>query len=75
MSDQTAADIWVEIHFKENSIPSIIAGQLTANSRKQLYDLCVAALPKKTEDTDMDWDNAIDQSIEALAKIFGQEKA
>lgn len=55
---------------------------------RQLYDLCVAALPEKDSMDNHDmwtssitpkqveaFNQAIDQSIEALREVFGQEKA
>lgn len=42
-----ADDMTVTIHFKENSIPGLRRGELTAEAKQQLADGLVAALPER----------------------------
>jgi polyhydroxyalkanoate synthesis regulator phasin len=55
---RTAAELpAVDIRFKQDSIPTVIHGQLTAASAQALYDDLLARLPEKHPDTDVPSDN------------------
>ena len=48
MKDVISVDeLWIQIYFKENSIPSIHAGQMTEESKQQLHSLLISKLPEK----------------------------
>lgn len=85
MKDVISVDeLWIQIYFKENSIPSIHAGQMTEESKQQLHSLLISKLPEKmvrsevfegeSDGTIEAYNSAIDDMRKSIDEMFEVQK-
>ena len=63
--------LWVEIHFKENGIPSIIAGKLTEKSKAAIVELVSTHQDRRTIEARIDEVNSLHDDLSLEAREAG----